>query len=163
MKMKLADKLFFGAAAVALAAIAYPMRTVAISGVPNKEQYATFYFDSYLRDNGCSANIEGYITVNVTSVIPLPAATPIEVYKRLKSASVSDPWTYIGQTAYSNLPNIFICSDPNTYNFYIAADYVPPQPVVTNEVWQINGFPMPTKPGTYVFPHTTIEVKEINP
>ena len=154
--MKLTDKLFFALAAVVLALVAYPTSA-------QKAQVATFYFDSYLRDNGCSANVEGYITVNVTTIIPLPESTPIEVYKRLKSAQSSDPWTYIGQVAYSNLPHNFICSDPNTYNFYIAADYVPPQPVVTNEVWQINGFPMPTKPGTYVFPHTTIEVKEINP
>lgn len=134
-----------------------------------------FTFDPFLADKGCTVAAEG-IYIDVVKRYPFPDDTPIKIYARATNSTDAADWYLKASLPYSSLPATIPSIDPHGEVYYLLADYVPPSPVHTNDVWEIRGFEVPDdntdtdtnssqgQTSTYAFPNTKQElIKEPNP
>jgi len=94
-----------------------------------------WYFEAGLRDNGSwASNNTAHAAWRLDGTLPIPASSALYIDWRPKSES--NEWTQgVSTTVGAGICELTL-PDATNYDYSVYYDWIPPQPVHTNGVWQ---------------------------
>lgn len=95
-----------------------------------------FFFDDYLSDIGSYSTNDIVHVASVKSSLQIPDDTPMHVYAALMGTT---NWTeLLPSRTYADQPADWTLADATNYDYIVMLDWVPPAPVVTNDILTVN-------------------------